>query len=76
MLEGDPLCRVLYVDLSRRRFWVEEREDLFNESIGGTAVAVRLLEEECPRGAEPLGPENPIILAVGPLVNFTAGFLP
>jgi len=69
MLQGDPLCRVLYVDLSRRRFWVEERGDLFDESVGGTAVAVRLLEEECPQGAEPLGPENPIILAVGPLVG-------
>ncbi len=69
MLHGDPLCRVLYVDLSRRRFWVEERCDLFEDSVGGTGVAVRLLEEECPPGADPLGPENPIILAVGPLVG-------
>jgi aldehyde:ferredoxin oxidoreductase len=28
------------------------------------------LEEECPRGADPLGPENPVVLAVGPLVGF------
>ncbi len=69
MLNGDPLCRVLYVDLSRRRFWIEERSDLFEESIGGTGAAIRLLEEECPRGVDPLGPENPIILAVGPLVG-------
>jgi aldehyde:ferredoxin oxidoreductase len=32
-------------------------------------VAIRLLEEECPQGADPLGSENPIILAVGPLVG-------
>ena len=32
-------------------------------------LAIRLLEEECPQGADPLGPENPIILAVGPLVG-------
>jgi aldehyde:ferredoxin oxidoreductase len=70
MLKGDPLCRVLYVDLSRRRFWVEERSDLFEESLGGTGVATRLLEQECPRGVDPLGPENPIVLAVGPLVGF------
>lgn len=69
MLPGDPLRRVLYVDLSRRRFWVEERADLFEESLGGTGVAVRLLEEECPQGADPLGPENPIVFAVGPLVG-------
>jgi len=70
MLPGDPLGRVLYVDLSRRRFWAEERPDLFKEALGGTGVAIRLLEEECPQGADPLGPENPIILAVGPLVGF------
>jgi aldehyde:ferredoxin oxidoreductase len=69
MLKGDPLRRVLYVDLSRRRSWGEERVDLFEESVGGTGVAIRLLEEECPQGADPLGPENSIVLAVGPLVG-------
>lgn len=69
MLKSDPLCRVLYVDLSRRHFWVEEQPDLFEESLGGTGVAIQLLEKECPQGADPLGPENPIILAVGPLVG-------
>jgi aldehyde:ferredoxin oxidoreductase len=69
MIKNDPLSRVLYIDLSRRRFWVEERADLFEESLGGAGVAIRLLEEECPQGAVPLGPENPIILTVGPLVG-------
>jgi len=69
MLRDDPLRRVLYVDLSRRRSWVEERADLFEESLGGAGVAIRLLEEECPQGTDPLGPENPIVLAVGPLVG-------
>lgn len=69
MLKDDPLRRVLIVDLSRRRWWVEERPELFEEGLGGTGVAIRLLEEECPQGADPFGPENPIILAVGPLVG-------
>ncbi|MCX7681666.1 MAG: aldehyde:ferredoxin oxidoreductase [Anaerolineae bacterium] len=69
MLKDDPLARVLYVDLSRRKFWVEERRDLFEAYLGGTGVAIRLLEEECPPGADPLGPGNPIILAVGPLAG-------
>jgi len=69
MLPSDPLCRVLYVDLSRRRFQIEERRDLFEESLGGAGVAVRLLEEECPQGTDPLGPENPVVFAVGPLVG-------
>lgn len=69
MLKNDPLCRVLYVDLSHRSFRVEERLDLFEESLGGAGVAIRLLAEECPQGADPLGPDNPVILAVGPLVG-------
>jgi aldehyde:ferredoxin oxidoreductase len=69
MTQDDPLRRVLYVDLSRRRFWVEERPALFEECLGGAGVAIRLLEEECPERADPLGPDNPIILAVGPLVG-------
>lgn len=69
MLPTDPLRRVLTIDLSKRRSWVDERSDLFEEHLGGAGVAIRLLEEECPAGADPLGPENPIILAVGPLVG-------
>ncbi|MGB9890801.1 MAG: aldehyde ferredoxin oxidoreductase N-terminal domain-containing protein, partial [Anaerolineae bacterium] len=69
MLPDDPLRRVLYVDLSRRRFWAADRPDLWENGLGGAGVAIRLLEEECPPGADPLGPENPIILAVGPLVG-------
>lgn len=69
MLEGEPLCNVLYIDLSKRRFWVRRREDLFSEGLGGTGVAIRLLEEECPQGIDPFSPENPIIFAVGPLTG-------
>ena len=70
MLLGDPLSRVLYIDLSRRTFWIEEQPDLFKAGMGGAGVAIRLLERECPEGTDPLGPENPIIFAVGPLVGF------
>ena len=69
MLDRDPLRRVLYVDLSRRRSWVEERPELFERNLGGTGVASEILLEECPEGADPLGPDNPIIFAVGPLVG-------
>lgn len=59
--------KVLYIDLTKRKYWVEDRGDLFQLYLGGTGVAIRLLEEECPKGADPLGPENPIIFAIGPL---------
>ncbi len=61
------LTRVLRVDLTKKRTWVEERPDLFEKGVGGAGVAIALLHELCPKDADPLGPENPIILAVGPL---------
>ncbi len=69
MLPDDPLRRVLYIDLTRRRSWVQERPDLFEASLGGTGAGIKLLEEECPAGTDPLGPGNPIIFTVGPLVG-------
>mgnify|MGYP000947944610 FL=1 len=69
MLRGDPLANVLYIDLSKKKHWVERREDLFEKSIGGAGAAVELLHEECPRGADPFSPENPIVFAVGPLTG-------
>lgn len=68
-MTGDPLSRVLTIDLSRRSFRIDGRPELFAAGLGGTGVGIRLLEEVCPPGADPLGPENPIILAVGPLVG-------
>jgi aldehyde:ferredoxin oxidoreductase len=65
----DSLHRILFVDLKRLRHWVEERPELFAGGMGGAGVAIRLLQEYCPPGADPLGPENPIIFAVGPLVG-------
>jgi aldehyde:ferredoxin oxidoreductase len=65
----DPLRRVLFIDLNRLRFKVEDRPDLFNTGMGGTGVGIQLLTEYCPQGCDPLGPENPIIFAVGPLVG-------
>lgn len=61
------LTRILRIDLTKKRFWVEEHPELFNKGLGGTGVAIELLHELCPKDADPLGPENPIILAVGPL---------
>ncbi|PWR69647.1 aldehyde ferredoxin oxidoreductase N-terminal domain-containing protein [Methanospirillum lacunae] len=64
----DPnLSRLLIIDLSSKTFRIEERTSLFEERIGGAGVAIRLLHEFCPKGTDPLGPDNPIILAVGSL---------
>ncbi len=69
MFKEDILANVLYIDLSQKKYWVERREDLFEKYLGGAGVAIQLLKEECPAGSDPLGPENPIIFAVGPLTG-------
>ncbi len=59
------LGKVLYIDLTRKKYWVEDRLELFEKYLGGTGVATQLLKEELPRNADPLGPENVIVFAVG-----------
>lgn len=61
--------RVLYIDLNKNSFEIKKRAELFKKYIGGTGVAIRLLHEECPEGVDPLSPEAPIILAIGPLTG-------
>jgi aldehyde:ferredoxin oxidoreductase len=70
MLPGDSLANVLTVDLSRRSFQLERREDLFEAGLGGAGVAIRLLSESVPAGADPLGPDNVVVFAVGPLTGY------
>ncbi len=69
MNKQNLLVMVLYIDLSKKKFWTEDRSDLFKEYIGGAGVGIKLLHEECPEGADPYGSENPIIFAVGPLTG-------
>jgi aldehyde:ferredoxin oxidoreductase len=61
------LRKVLYIDLSKGESWVEERQDLFEEWLGGTGVGIKLLMDECPEGVDPLSPQAPLILSIGPL---------
>ena len=61
------LRKVLYIDLSKEESWVEERQELFEKWMGGTGVGIKLLQEECPPGTDPLSPASPIILSIGPL---------
>lgn len=69
MLKDDPLANVLYVDLTKKQFRIEHRAELFEKHLGGSGAAIELLREECPERCDPLAPENPIVLAVGPLTG-------
>ena len=61
---------VLIVDLSTLTFRRETLDQsVLRRFIGGTGLASYLLYAHCPPGADPLGPENPLIFACSPLVG-------
>lgn len=62
--------KVLYIDLTRRDFWIEDRSELFERRIGGTGVALELLKENIDPKCDPLGPGNTIVFAVGLLTGY------
>lgn len=50
-MNPDPvLSKVLFIDLSSWSFHIEERPDLFSTRLGGAGAAIRLLDENCPKG--------------------------
>lgn len=68
MLSGD-FIRILHVDLTTGRTRVEDRDDLFRDYLGGTGVAVRLLDELVHDDRDALDPAQPVIFAIGPLTT-------
>ena len=61
---------VLTVDLATQTVFRERLpESVLRSFIGGTGLAAYLLYRHCPPGADPLGPDNPLIFACSPLVG-------
>jgi aldehyde:ferredoxin oxidoreductase len=61
---------VLHVDLSRGT--IETRtlpEETYRKYPGGSALAAYLVLQAIPAGADPLGPDNVLVLAVSPLTG-------
>jgi aldehyde:ferredoxin oxidoreductase len=59
--------RVLFVNLSTHRIVDEPLDpELIRLFIGGRGLGAGLLYDLCPKGADPLGPENPLIFMNGP----------
>lgn len=58
---------ILRVDLSQGKVTEEPlNKDLAHKYVGGRGLNSRVLWEELPPGVDPLGPENKIIIGVGP----------
>ncbi len=62
--------RVLRVDLSKKRYRIEELElKWIKPVIGGRAANSKRLYEELDPDCDPLGPENILIFGIGPLTG-------
>lgn len=67
---GGYTGNILRVDLTSERVTVEPLD--YGEArrfIGGRGLAAKILFDELPAGTEPLGPENKLIFATGPLTG-------
>lgn len=62
--------KALVVDLSSGAHrWDNITEQVLRSFIGGIGLGTYLLYKYCPAGADPLGPDNPLIFAASPLVG-------
>ena len=62
--------KALVVDLSSGAHrWDNIPEQVLRSFIGGIGLGTYLLYKYCPAGADPLGPDNPLIFAASPLVG-------
>ncbi len=66
MSVGATWGKILHVDLTTSKIWVENPpDDLYLKLVGGRALEAYLLLRDLPVGADPLGPDNLLIFAPG-----------
>jgi len=72
-LIGGYTGKTLFVDLSRDKIIIEPtNEEIATVYTGGSGYACRLALDHLTSSTEPLGPENVLIFATGPLVGTAA----
>jgi len=60
--------RILHIDLTTGKTQVEPlNEEYAKKYIGGIGLGIRLLLDNSKPGTDPFSPENPLILAIGPI---------
>jgi aldehyde:ferredoxin oxidoreductase len=63
-------AKLLRIDLSSGQSRVETLDEKTSRKhMGGKGIGARVLFEEVPAGADPLGPENRLVIAAGPLAG-------
>jgi len=62
--------RILHVDLTTGNMQIEEPDEAFYRMyMGGSALAMHYILNEMPVGADPLGPDNVLVISVGVLTG-------
>ncbi len=62
--------KILHVDLTNKKFHVEEPEEAFyRKYMGGSALAMYYILNGMPAGVDPLGPDNMLVLALSVLTG-------
>ncbi len=62
--------KILRVDLTAGTIGVEEKdEEFYRKYWGGRGIIAYYLLNEVPQGADPLGPENVLVFAAGPMTG-------
>jgi len=62
--------RILHVDLTTSKIWAEEPgESFYRKYLGGSCFGVYYALTEIPANVDPLGPDNVITFAVGPITG-------
>ncbi|MDP6152904.1 MAG: aldehyde ferredoxin oxidoreductase family protein [Phycisphaeraceae bacterium] len=65
--------KLLRINLSTGDIWSEAlTESRARKFLGGRGIGAQILFDEVPTGADPLGPENRLIFAMGPLAGTAA----
>ena len=63
--------RLLRVDLSSGRYWIQDIDpSILASFVGGRGLAVKLLWDELRPGVDPLSPLNKLVIAAGPLTGY------
>lgn len=66
-LEGGYWGKILRVDLSEGRIWVEGFDEAFARKwLGGVGFATKIVADHVHAGTDPMGPENVLVFATGP----------
>jgi aldehyde:ferredoxin oxidoreductase len=62
--------RILRVNVATHKYLVEEpSEDFYKRYLGGRGFIIHTLLTEMPRGVDPLGSENRLVFALGPITG-------